>query len=204
MAEQSPVFNEKFLLDAYFKFNDIRSIDILFNNYRFHVLCFINSKITSLEIAEDITQETFIKAYLALDSFQFREDNKFKSWLFRIAYNLVMDHFRQSKKRFLLVEANDIVLNHFNYSDSNLDIDRLNAIEIALNQLSLLTHELLPEQKEVLDMRLKQNLSFKQIALIQDAKINTVLGRYRYAIHHLKNKLLNIPNLKIQEQLLFQ
>jgi DNA-directed RNA polymerase specialized sigma24 family protein len=70
MDEQTLVFNEKILLDAYFKFNDVRSIDILFNYYRFHVLLFINSKISSLEVSEDITQETLIKAYLALDSFQ--------------------------------------------------------------------------------------------------------------------------------------
>jgi RNA polymerase sigma-70 factor (ECF subfamily) len=203
MNEQLVVFDEKLLLDAYFRFNDIRSIDILFNNYRFHVLRFIKSKISSLEIAEDLTQETFIKAYIAIDSFRNREDSKFKSWLFRIANNLVVDYFRQSNKRFLLVEASDIVLNHFYYEDSQLDIDRLKAIEIVLNQLYLLTHELLPEQKEVIDMRLKQNLTFKQIALIQNSNINTVLGRYRYAITHLKNKVLNIPNFKIQEQLLF-
>jgi RNA polymerase sigma-70 factor (ECF subfamily) len=204
MNEQLVVFNEKSLLDAYFKFNDIRSIDILFNNYRFHVLRFINSKITSLDIAEDVTQETFIKAYLAIDSFEYREDNKFKSWLFRIANNLVMDYFRQSNKRFLIVEADEIVLNRLYYSDSEIDVDRLKAIEIALNQLYLLTHELLPEQKEVIDMRLMHNLSFKQIALLQGTNINTALGRYRYAIYHLKNKLLNIPNFKIQEQLLIE
>lgn len=204
MNEQLVVFNEKSLLDSYFRFNDIRSIDILFNNYRFHVLRFINSKISSLDIAEDVTQETFIKAYLAIDSFQYRDDNKFKSWLFRIANNLVMDYFRQSNKRFLIVEANDIVLNHFYYTDLELDIDRLTTIELALNQLSLLTHELLPEQKEVLDMRLKENLPFKQIALLQGTNINTVLGRYRYAILHLRSKVMNIPNFKIQEQLLFQ
>lgn len=201
MNEQLVVFNENLLLDAYFRFNDIRSIDILFNNYRFHVLRFINSKIASLDISEDITQETFIKAYIAIDSFQNREDNKFKSWLFRIANNLVVDYFRQSNKKFLLVEANVIVLNHFYYEDSQLDIDRLNANEKALNQLYLLTHELLPEQKEVVDMRLKQNLPFKQIALLQGTNINTVLGRYRYAIFHLRSKVTNIPNFKIQELL---
>jgi hypothetical protein len=82
-----------------------------------------------------------------------------------------MDYFRQSKKRFLLVDSNDIILNHIYYSDSQLDIDGLRRNEVIVDYISLLTNELLPEQKEVLDMRLKQNLSFKQIALIQDAKL---------------------------------
>lgn len=197
MNEHLVVDNEKLLLDTYFRFKDIRSINLLFKINRSHVLRFINSKISSLDIAEDITQETFIKAYLALDSFQYKEPNKFKSWLFKIANNLVMDYFRQSKKRFLIVEASDLILNHFPYSDSQTDIDELNEIEMFINYVSLLTHELSQEQKEVLDMRLKLNFSFKQIALIQDAKINTVLGRYRYAIHHLKNKVVSSPDFQI-------
>ena len=202
MNEQLVVYDEKELLDTYFRCNDIRCINLLFKINRSHVLRFINSKISSLDIAEDITQETFIKAYLALDSFQNKGDNKFKSWLFKIANNLVMDYFRQSKKRFVIVEAGDIFLNHFSNSDSQLDLDELNEIEILINYVSLLTCELSHEQKKVLDMRLKLNLTFKQIALIQDTKINTVLGRYRYAIHHLKNKVVNIPDFKIQEKLM--
>jgi RNA polymerase sigma-70 factor (ECF subfamily) len=197
MNEQLVVYNEKLLLETYFRCNDIRSINLLFKINRSHVLRFINSKISALDIAEDITQETFIKAYLALDNFKYQEPYKFKSWLFKIANNLVMDYFRQSKKRFLIVEASDLLLNHFPYSDSPVDIDELNEIEIFMNYVSLLTHELSQEQKEVLDMRLKLNFSFKQIALIQDTKINTVLGRYRYAIHNLKNKVVNTPDFQI-------
>lgn len=191
---------DKELVESFLKNEDNNSISLLFNSYRMDVVRFIFSKINSRELAEDLAQETFIKAYLALNKYRFNDESKFKSWLIRIANNLVMDHYRQANRRKFQVEMTDFVLNSSALSDSQIDFEALQSIEVIVEYVTGLTSTLLPEQKEVLDLRLKHNLSFKQIALIQDAKINTVLGRYRYAIHHLKNKVVNMPNLKIQEQ----
>jgi RNA polymerase sigma-70 factor (ECF subfamily) len=191
---------DKELVDMCLNNEDSDSIGFLFNSYRMDVVRFINSKINSQELAEDLAQETFIKAYLAIKKYKFNGDNKFKSWLFRIANNLVMDHYRQTARRKFQVEMTDFFLNSSASSDIQIDYEALQSIEVIAEYVTGLTSTLLPEQKEVLDLRLKQNLSFKQIALIQDAKINTVLGRYRYAIHHLKNKVVNMPDFKIQER----
>lgn len=190
------------LVELYLKNEDSVTIVFLFNSYRMDVVRFIYSKINSQELAEDLAQETFIKAYLALKKYEFNGDSKFKSWLFRIANNLVMDYYRQTARRNFQVEMTDFNLNSSSLYDNQIDFEALQSIEVIAEYVTGLTSALLPEQKEVLDLRLKQNLSFKQIALIQDAKINTVLARYRYAIHHLKNKVINMPDFKLQEQLL--
>jgi RNA polymerase sigma-70 factor (ECF subfamily) len=190
---------DKELVELYLNNEDSDSIGFLFNNYRMDVVRFIYSKINSRELAEDLAQETFIKAYLALKKYKFNDDSKFKSWLFRIANNLVMDHFRQTARRKFQVEMTDSILNSSVLSDSQIDFEALQSIEVVAEYVTGLTSTLLPEQKEVLDLRLKQNLSFKQIAFIQGTNINTVLGRYRYAIHHLKNKVVNMPNFKFQD-----
>lgn len=64
---------------------------------------FVHLTVKDQWVAEDLTQETFIKAYKRLDSVE--DVSKIKSWLMRIAYNLCLDHFRTaSKNRFACVE----------------------------------------------------------------------------------------------------
>lgn len=109
MIKTGSHLQDKELVELYLKNEDSNNIGFLFNSYRMDVVRFIYSKINSQELAEDLAQETFIKAYLALKKYKFNGgDSKFKSWLFRIANNLVMDHYRQTAKRNLQVEMTDL------------------------------------------------------------------------------------------------
>ena len=109
MIKTGSHLQDKELVELYLKNEDSNNIGFLFYSYRMDVMRFIYSKINSQELEEDLAQETFIKAYLAIKKYKFNGgDSKFKSWLFRIANNLVMDHYRQTAKRNLQVEMTDL------------------------------------------------------------------------------------------------
>ncbi|MED3982267.1 RNA polymerase sigma factor [Priestia megaterium] len=59
------------------------------------ILKFILMLVKDYQQAEDLTHETFVKAYLSYDSFQ--KNSSQKTWLFRIAHNVTMDYFRKQK-----------------------------------------------------------------------------------------------------------
>jgi RNA polymerase sigma-70 factor (ECF subfamily) len=192
---------ENQLIESFIKDNDKSGIGILFSTYWPDVYCFIYSKIKYKEVAKDLTQETFMKAFLALKTFKQSEKSKLKSWLLRIANNLVVDYFRQSKKRVEYVLIEKYPFTNYCYSELEVDFDYLRNLELVTVFITDLTFDLLPEQRQVLELRLKQNLSFKDISKIQNVQINTALGRYRYAIMHLKNKIATCANFNYFEDL---
>lgn len=180
------------LIRAYNLGNEF-AIEILINKYRKEVFRFIYHKVKDKQIADDIFQETFIKVIITLRKAVYDEKGKFLNWIVQIANNLVMDYFRMSKKRYLFSRIND----YSNFGDDLtcdfLDIDEL--IKFEYNYLfinELIEKKLLQEQKEVLNFRFKEKMSFKEIASVQGVNINTALGRYRYAINNLRNEINKI------------
>lgn len=117
----------------------------------FRYLC---SRVGSVPEAEDITAQTFLVAFESFD--RFRQDRHFASWLFTIARNKAMDHFRQLKETTTIDEINDIPLEN----------DPLNG-EIQSEQaaaLSKLVRALPKEDRELLRLRFLAEMSFPEIA----------------------------------------
>lgn len=177
------------LIKAYNLGNEI-AIEILINKYKKDVFKFIYSKVKDKEITDDIFQETFIKVIIALRTTNYNEKGKFLSWVFQIANNLTMDYFRLSKKRYLFQRIND----YSNFNDTLiykfLDVEELiNYEDKYIVVKKIIDERLLPEQSQVLELRFKDKMSFKEIAKSQGVNINTALGRYRYAINNLRKEL---------------
>lgn len=138
------------------------------------------------EISEDIFQETFIKAILTIKQGKYTETGKFRGWIIRIAHNLIIDYFRQGKSENMISnEDSDIDLfNNPDFSDETIE-DYLIYNQIISDVRKLIA--LLPEnQREVLEMRYYQDLSFKEISEKIGISINTALGRMRYAILNMR------------------
>ena len=137
-------------------------------------------------LAEDIFQETFVKAITTIRQGRYTENGKFAAWINRIARNLVIDFFRQEKIE-ASVSADDDnfdILNRKELSEDTVEdliIDR----QIRDDLRKLIRH--LPKsQRQVLVMRYYRNLSFKEIAEATGVSINTALGRMRYAILNIR------------------
>lgn len=149
-------------------------------------------------IAEDLFQETFIKAVKKLNSGLYTDEGKFLPWLLRIANNLCIDYYRKTKR-------SPKVTNPDGYDIfSVLPFHETGAQEAIIKSedqrtVRALIDQLPPDQKEVLILRHYADYSFKEIAELTGVSINTALGRMRYAIMNMRRLFMEqqVNNAKV-------
>ena len=156
------------------------AFDILLERYEEKIFSYIFFIVHNQDVADDIFQETFMKAVVA--------------WITRIAHNLIIDYFRQTRNENCV--SNDEVeydlFNDIKLAETNVESKMVR--EQVLDDVKLLVEHLPQNQKEVVFMRYYQELSFKEIADITGVSINTALGRMRYA-------LLNLRKMAVKKEL---
>lgn len=162
------------------------AFDELLRRYQGRLLNYIIQLVGNRQLAEDIFQETFVKAIVTIRQGNYTESGKFGAWLSRIARNLVIDHFRQEKSEPTVSADNaDVdILNRKELSDVTIEDDLVD-LQIR-DDVRRIIRELPHAQRQVLVMRYYRNLSFKEIAEKTDVSINTALGRMRYAILNMR------------------
>ncbi len=161
------------------------ALGILIERHQSKIYGFIYTKIQDRDVCDDVFQDTFIKVIKTLKSKSYNEEGKFLPWVMRIAHNLVIDYFRKSKKMPMQRDSDEHSV--FSYlTDNNLNIEDQIILDQVEFDLSRLIEELPEDQKEVLQMRIYQDLSFKEIADSTGVSINTALGRMRYALMNLR------------------
>ncbi|MFE3871209.1 RNA polymerase sigma factor [Flavobacterium sp. ZS1P70] len=146
---------------------------------------FIYSKISDRDISNDIFQDTFIKVIRTLKSNSYNEEGKFLPWVMRISHNLIVDHYRKTKKMPMFRETDEFSIFSI-MSDDSLSIENKIISEQVEMDIKRLIEELPVDQKEVLVMRMYQDMSFKEISEITGVSINTALGRMRYALMNMR------------------
>lgn len=162
------------------------AFDILLNRHKSNVYSYIYFIVRNREMAEDIFQETFVKAIVTIKQGRYTETGKFRAWINRIAHNLIIDNYRQEKNEQTISndECEVDLFNNSKLSDGTIeDVMVKNQI---LSDVKKLIESLPESQKEVLLLRYYQDLSFKEIAEITGVSINTALGRMRYAILNMR------------------
>ena len=164
---------------------DENALSILINRHQSKIYGFIYSKLSDRDISDDIFQDTFIKVIKTLKSNSYNEEGKFLPWVMRISHNLIIDHFRRTKKMPMNRETEEFSIFSI-MSDNVPNIESKLITAQVENDLRKLIEELPSEQKEVLMMRMYQDLSFKEISETTGVSINTALGRMRYAIMNLR------------------
>lgn len=173
------------LVAAYAQGNN-EAFDVLLRRHQDRVFNYILKIVKNEDVANDIFQETFVKAIMTIKQGRYTENGKFPAWITRIAHNLIIDFYRQEKSENLQscdVEEVDI-LNKKELSQETIE-DTIITDQIHQDVKHLVT--VLPEsQKEVLLMRYYRNMSFKEIADATGVSINTALGRMRYAILNMR------------------
>ncbi|NHM07161.1 sigma-70 family RNA polymerase sigma factor [Flavobacterium sp. CYK-4] len=164
---------------------DESALATLINRHQSKIYGFIFSKIADRDLTDDIFQDTFIKVIKTLKSNSYNEEGKFLPWVMRIAHNLIIDHFRKNKKMPMFRETEEFSIFSI-MSDGSHTIENQMITEQVEKDLKKLIEELPEDQKQVLVMRIYQDLSFKEISEITGVSINTALGRMRYALMNLR------------------
>lgn len=182
MKTQQP--EDSLLVSNYISGNE-KSLEILIDRHSQRIYSFIFSKVYDKDVSEDIFQDTFIKVIKTLKRGSYNEEGKFLPWVMRIAHNLVIDYFRKNTRMPKFEGADDF--NIFSViGDPAMNAERQIIKEQIDDDLRSLVDELPDDQREVLIMRLYQDMSFKEISENTGVSINTALGRMRYAIINLR------------------
>ncbi len=164
---------------------DESALATLITRHESKIYGFIYSKIADRDVSDDIFQDTFIKVIKTLKSQSYNEEGKFLPWVMRIAHNLIIDHFRKNKKMPMFRETDEFSIFSV-MSDNAMNVENQMISEQVEVDLKRLIDELPEDQKEVLMMRIYQDLSFKEISELTGVSINTALGRMRYALMNLR------------------
>lgn len=185
MAEQQATDHE--LIQRY-RGGDAAAFDSLYARYRRQLYSFLRQQLGGQGASlDDVFQQTWLRAIEALPRYEHSE--RFLSWLFRIAHNLAIDVHR---RRAHVDDTADAEALGDTLAAAAADEPWTQLAETELrNRLDAAVCELPPEQREVFLLR-QQDVAFKDIARIQDASLNTVLGRMHYAIHALRRKLSHL------------
>lgn len=164
------------------------ALEVLIKRHKSKIYGFIYSKVNDRDIADDIFQDTFIKVIKTLKSNSYNEEGKFMPWVMRISHNLIIDYFRKINKMPMYRETEE-------FSIFSILLDKTPNIEseIISGQIKIdlqkLVNELPEDQKQVLTMRIYEDLSFKEISDLTGTSINTALGRMRYALMNLRKMI---------------
>ncbi|MCH5328636.1 MAG: sigma-70 family RNA polymerase sigma factor [Coprobacter sp.] len=173
------------LVSLYAKGNN-EAFDILLNRHKDRIYSYIYYIVHNRDLADDIFQETFVKAIMTIRQGRYTENGKFPAWITRIAHNLIIDYYRQEKSENQISndELSADIFNNKDLSEGTVeDYIVKNQIDADIRKLI----KTLPDnQKEVLIMRYYKNMSFKEIADATKVSINTALGRMRYAILNMR------------------
>ncbi len=180
--------DDRELINAYINGSE-KCFEVLLMRHKDKIYRFIHLKVKDRCLAEDIFQETFVKIINTLKLGTYNEEGKFLQWAMRIAHNLVIDHFRKANRVKMISESSSAksdfnIFHVLPLGDKNIE-ESITYNELENQMVDLLDH--LPEnQRDILKMRIFQDLSFKDISEMEDISINTALGRMRYALINLR------------------
>ena len=159
------------------------AFDTLLKRYQQRVFSYLLYSVKNQELAEDL----FMKMVVRIKSGQYAENGKFSSWMMRIVHNHLIDYYRTSPNAIIL-SNDESEVDLFNNADIAVNENREKEMidQQTLREIKGLIAMLPDPQREVLLMRVKDELSFKEIAEKTNCSINTALGRMRYAILNLR------------------
>lgn len=164
-----------------------KAFDLLLSRTQSKLFSYILFVVHDRDRANDVFQETFVKAIAKLHEGRYTTSGKFLAWLMRIAHNVIMDNYRENRSKGTVDVAGDNDLSNISSEsllDSNIESEYVNTQ--VLSDVKKMMNMLPTAQREVVFMRYYQNMAFKEIAEVTGVSINTSLGRMRYALLNMR------------------
>jgi len=154
-------------------------IEKIVEKFQNQLIRFAFYRIGSLEVAQDIVQDVFIRFFEKKQDFKTMENPK--SFLYKSIGNQCIDYHRKNKIEFISIDS--ISESHFINNSNHYEL------KAEYEQITHLLNCLPEEQSEILKLRIIDELEFKEIAEITGIPVATAKSRFRYGIDKLKNKI---------------
>ena len=181
--------SDKQLIELY-QAGDNKAFEKLITKYKDSLYSMILLLLKDVYAAEDILQDTFIKAINTIQSGKYKEKERFYYWIQRVGYNLAIDYLRKQQRAPFIANKEGVdVLEIMNFSEDNQET--LYVKQDTRKELHRMMRNLPEEQRKVLILRNYLNLSFQEIAEEMSSSVNTALGRMRYALINLRKQTKN-------------
>lgn len=158
---------------------DKDAFETLLSRYQRPLYYMIKAMVLDAEEAKDITQDTFIKAFHSISGL--KKKDRFKSWLFMIGANYSRDFLRK-KRNNVPVETLDRAAESDSTDEKMAQKDLSNKVKEAMGCLP-------PRQKEVFQLRMLNDMSFKEISRTLDIKQETARANFHFALKGLRDIL---------------
>ena len=181
-------FSDSQLVTLYQTGNE-EAFEMLLHRHKSRIYTAIYMIVKDRYVAEDLLQDTFIKAINTIRGGRYNDEGKFLPWISRIAHNLAIDSYRRDKRYpEVVLEDGSRVFDSLQFSEESFETKQL--LQDSKARLRDLIKELPTEQKQVLIMRHYLDMSFQEIADRTGVSINTALGRMRYSLINLRKKMI--------------
>lgn len=166
---------------------DNKAFDLLLTRTQGKLYQYILFVVRDRAMADDVFQDTFVKAITKMRNGNYQPNGKFNAWLIRIAHNVVMDMYRDLRFEKIVEPTVDNDLSNLSGNDLlDGNIENQYITEQNFRDARALMEALPASQREIVYMRFYQQMSFKEIAETTGISINTCLGRMRYAVHNMR------------------
>lgn len=163
---------------------DKKAASILYDRYYKQVYGYFVRMTKDADTSRDLTQNVFLK--ILKYSHSWKEDKVFAYWLFRIARNILMDHFNESRKFFSTEDENEVTA--LDQKESVQEMEAKESFEFLLEAMS----QLPPAYRELIELNRFQGFSYKEIAKTVSSTENAVKVKTFRAIQKLKEIYTNI------------
>jgi RNA polymerase sigma-70 factor (ECF subfamily) len=184
------------LVTAYLEEDDEQAFQRLVERHQDRIFGYLMGMVKNRAVANDLFQETFERVIKAMQGQRGSYDpqGQWLSWVMSIARNAAIDHTRKQKKWKEVPQKEDDGRSFWDTLEGNTPYadEQLHRAE-QREWLDEHIEQLAPEQREVLLLRQETDLTFREIAELQDVSINTALGRMRYALKNLR-KMMEASN----------
>ena len=184
------------LVTAYLEEDDEQAFRRLVERHQDRIFGYLMGMVKDRAVANDLFQETFERVIKAMQGQRgsYEPQGQWLSWVMSIARNAAIDHTRRQKKWKEVPQEEDDGRSFWDTleDDSPYADEQLHRAE-QREWLDEHIEQLAPEQREVLLLRQETDLTFREIAELQDVSINTALGRMRYALKNLR-KMMEASN----------
>ncbi len=169
---------------------DLEAFKTLFEQHRRTVLGIAYNYVKNLEDAEDILQETFIKAHHSLHQFKIHDQARFSSWLYRIGVNCSIDHVRKQKRKKEKISAMKDLHQGIAQRNPSDPEHRRHMKEIRQKVDQAMT-KLSPRQRMIFQLKHDQQFSIKEIAAVMECSEGSIKKQLFRAVGVIKAGLKN-------------